>query len=353
MRIAQLAPLAESVPPKGYGGSELVVSLLTDELVKRGHEVTLFASGDSVTDAELISCAPEGLRVAQGIPPTRWHAFNIKAILMLEEMQNQFDIIHNHMGYAALPALRSFKCPTVTTNHNPVYEYCAPIYLACKQLPFISISDAYRRLNYPNDLNYIATVYNGINLDDFKITSEKERKHLLFLGRLCADKGTAEAIQIAKKVGLPIKLAGKVDDNDKEYFEKEIRPLLKEKDVEFIGEVSTNEKAVLYSEAIATLCPIKFEEPFGLVFSESLASGTPVMAFGRGAAPEVISDGETGVIGKTVEDLVKRFGEIEKITPETCRKRVGDHFSKEKMTDGYEKAFEKVVSGAMAHCKSR
>lgn len=353
MRIAQLAPLAESVPPKGYGGSELVVSLLTDELVKRGHEVTLFASGDSVTQAELIACSPEGLRVAAGIPPTRWHAFNIKAILTLEKMQGQFDIIHNHLGYAALPALRNFKCPTVTTNHNPVYDYCADIYLACKNLPFISISEAYRRLNYPDDLNYIATVYNGINLDDFSLESKKERKHLLFLGRLCADKGTAEAIQIAKKVGLPIKLAGKVDDNDKEYFEKEIRPLLNEKDVQFIGEVSTNEKAVLYSEAVATLCPIKFEEPFGLVFSESLASGTPVMAFGRGAAPEVISDGETGVIGKTVEDLVRRFGEIEKITAETCRKRVSDLFSKEKMTDGYEKAFEKVVAGSMVQAKGR
>ncbi len=346
MRIAQLAPLAESVPPRGYGGSELVVSLLTEDLVKRGHEVTLFASADSETEGRLVSCAPEGLR-ASDIPPTRWHAYNIKTLIKLEEMQDQFDIIHNHMGYSALPALNEIRCPSVSTNHNPIYDYCKDIFFAYGKLPFISISDAYRQLNYPNDLNYIATVYNGIDLDDFAIDNSIERKHLLFLGRLCHDKGTKEAIEIARKLGIPIILAGKVDKNDEPYIEEHVKPLLKEPNVEFIGEVSTKQKYELYNSAIATLCPIKFDEPFGLVFSESLACGTPVMAFRRGAAPEVISDGETGVIGESVDELVNRFGEIQNITPQTCRERVAKLFSKEKMTDSYENAFRTVLSRSL------
>ncbi len=346
MRIAQLAPLAESVPPKGYGGSELVVNLLTEELVKRGHEVTLFATANSETEARLIECAPEGLR-ASDIAPTRWHAYNIKALIKLEEMQDQFDIIHNHMGYAALPALSRFKCPVVTTNHNPIYDYCKDIFLAYSKMPLISISNAYRQLNYPNDLNYVATVYNGINLDEFLVDESVERKHLLFLGRLCHDKGTKEAIEIAEKLGMPIVLAGKVDRNDEPYFNEWIKPKLKEPNVKFVGEVSTEQKQALYNSAIATLCPIKFDEPFGLVFSESLASGTPVMAFRRGAASEVISDGETGVIGENVEELVKRFGEIKNFTPQICRERVARHFSKEKMADSYLEAFQNLLSRSL------
>ena len=351
MRIAQLAPLAESVPPKGYGGSELVVHLLTEELAKRGHEVTLFATADSKTEGRLIECAPEGLR-ASDIAPTRWHAYNIKALVQLEEMQEQFDIIHNHMGYAALPALSHFRRPVVSTNHNPLYDYCKDIYFAYGKMPFISISDAYKRLNYPDKVNYITTVYNGINLDDFVLDMSVGRKHLLFLGRLCADKGTREAIEIARKLGLPIVLAGKVDRNDEPYFNECVKPMLKEPNVEFVGEVSTQEKNALYNSAIATLCPINFEEPFGLVFSESLACGTPVMAFRRGAAPEVISDGETGVIGETVDELVQRFGEIEQISPDVCRQRVARLFSKEKMTDAYLKVFQTVISNSLVSTRS-
>ena len=286
MRIAQLAPLAESVPPRGYGGSEQVVSDLTEELIKRGHQVTLFATEDSVTAARLVAVAPEGLR-ASGISPTRFPAYDLKTLLRLENMAGEFDIIHNHMGYSALPFLRNAHCPTVTTIHNPVKDYCSEIFLACRQLPFVSISDAYQRLNYPNELNYVATVYNGINISSFKFDRALHRTNLLFVGRLCHDKGTLEAIQIAKGVGLPLIIAGKVDNNDREYFEKEIQPHLDDVDIKYIGEVSGQEKSALYSSAIATLCPIDFEEPFGLVLAESIASGTPVMAFRRGAVPEV------------------------------------------------------------------
>jgi glycosyltransferase involved in cell wall biosynthesis len=341
MRIAQLAPLAESVPPRGYGGSEQVVSDLTEELVKRGHDVTLFATEDSVTSARLIASAPEGLR-ASNIAPTRFPAFDLKTLLTLESMEKDFDVVHNHMGYIALPMLLNLHCPVVTTIHNPVKDYCADIFFACKNLSYIAISNAYKRLNYPNQLNYLATVYNGINIQAFNYDEGIHRTNLLFVGRICQDKGTLEAIQIAKGVGLPIILAGKVDNNDRQYFEEHIQPLLSDTNVKYIGEVTGQEKSALYSSAIATLCPIAFEEPFGLVLAESLASGTPVMAFNRGAVPEVIADGETGIVGSTVAELINRFGEIQNISRADCRARAERLFSKERMAENYEKVYEQL-----------
>jgi len=352
MRIAQLAPLAESVPPKGYGGSEQVVSDLTEELVKDGHQVTLFATGDSVTSAHLVCCAAEGLRPS-GIAASRWPAYDIRTLLRLEEMQDQFDIIHNHMGYAALSLLDRLDCPSVTTLHNPVKDYCADIFLRFKNLPFASISNAYRRLNYPDDLNYVDTVYNGIDLSSFHYKKSAQRNNLLFVGRMCKDKGTLPAIQIAQKLDLPIILAGKIDNNDRPYFDKEIAHLLNDDRVKYIGEVTGKEKAELYSSAIATLCPIDFEEPFGLVLAESLASGTPVMAFRRGAVPEVISDGETGIVGDTVEELVNRFAEIKGMDSATCRKRVESLFSKESMTKKYQEVYKQIIADSRVCAKPK
>ncbi|MBU6453520.1 MAG: glycosyltransferase family 4 protein [Cyanobacteria bacterium REEB67] len=345
MRIAQVAPLAESVPPQGYGGSELVVSLLTEELIKRGHQVTLFASADSRTSAKLEPCAPQGLR-ASSIPPTRWTAYDQKMLLKLEARASEFDIIHNHLGYAGLPLLRFIDCPTVSTIHNPVRDYCADVYLACKEMPIVAISDAYKRLNYPDDLNYVATVHNGIDISGFDYQESATGNYLLFIGRLCDDKGTAEAIQIARAVNMPIILAGKVDANDQAYFDKNVKPLLSEPGVTYIGEISGDEKNRLYGAATATLCPIKFEEPFGLVFAESLACGTPVLALKRGAAPEVISDGETGVVDYSVEALIKRFDEIARISREKCRRRAADLFSKERMAESYEQVYKNMVDRA-------
>lgn len=342
MRIAQLAPLAEAVPPKFYGGSELVVSLLTEELVKRGHEVTLFASADSETSARLVSSAPTGLRQAEDIPKTRWPAYELKSLLALESMQRQFDIVHSHMGYAALPFLNNLKCSSLSTNHNPVKDYCSEIYLRFRELPFVSISNAYRRLNFPLDLNYIATVYNGIDIS-ISVDLTRVRRYLLFLGRICSDKGTVEAICIARKLGLPILLAGKVDDNDREYFDALVKPLLAEPNVEYVGEIDSIDKAKLYAGAIATLCPIKFDEPFGLVFAESLAAGTPVMAFNRGAAAEVIDDGTTGILGNTEEDLIDRFSEISSMGGDTCRDAVKQRFSKERMANEYEALYYQLL----------
>lgn len=341
LRVAQLAPIVESVPPRGYGGTELVVSLLTEELCKRGHSVTLFASGDSQTSANLISVADRALRLDRDTPVTRWQAFDQRALLKLRQMQSQFDVIHNHMGYQALPFLNGLDCPVVTTNHNPVKDYNRDIYLAFKDMPYVSISDAYRHINLPDDLNYIATVYNGIEVNSFNyIDADCKRDYLLFIGRICADKGTAEAIEIARRKGYPIKVAGKVDVSDRPYFEEKIKPWLDDPDVELIGEVNEVQKVALYSNAYAVVYPINFEEPFGLVMAESLASGTPLLALERGSVSEVLSDGETAVVGKSVSELIDRFDELSKIDRAACRKRAEALFSKERMTDGYEAVYQ-------------
>jgi glycosyltransferase involved in cell wall biosynthesis len=344
MRIAQLASSVEPVPPAGYGGTELVVSNITEELVSRGHEVTLFASGDSSTAAKLVSVTTTALRPS-GEPSRRWAAYDIRTLCELKRMWDQFDIVHNHMGWQALPALAELGIPTVTTNHNLIKPYCAPIYLEYRDLPFVSISDAYRRLNYPDKLNYVATVYNGIDADRFSGTNHRKRDYLLFMGRLCADKGTEKAIEIAKQLKLPLILAGKVDPADQAYYEQHVKPHLDDSCVRYIGEVNHEQKAKLYQRAIATVYTIDFEEPFGLVMVESLASGTPVMALSRGAVSEVLSDRETAVVGQSVEELVNRFAEVKEIDSELCRHRVESLFSKQKMVDAYEKLYCLLAGG--------
>jgi glycosyltransferase involved in cell wall biosynthesis len=343
MRIAQLASSVERVPPEGYGGTEVVVANLTDELVKRGHEVTLFASGDSKTSAKLVSCTKRALRAADE-PARRWAAYDIATLLKLKEMSWQFDVIHNHMGWQALPLLAELGVPVVTTNHNPIKPYCTPIYLHYASMPYVAISQAYKRLNHPDKLNYVATVYNGIDLDRFRRGNGKtKRDYLLFIGRLCEDKGTEPAIEIAEKLHLPIILAGKVDTADQDYFEKKVRPHLSASAVRFVGEVNHREKVALYHHAIATVYPVAFEEPFGLVMAESLASGTPVLAFDRGSVREVLSDGDTAIIGKSVEELIDRFPQVRNIRADQCRKRVEQLFSKERMVDAYEEVYRQVI----------
>jgi len=347
VRIAQLATNIERVPPSGYGGTELIVSLLTEELCKRGHDVTLFATGDSKTSAKLVSVADHPLRKEVFTSPGRWQAFDIRLLMKLEEMQNQFDLIHSHMGWQALPMLEQLKCPTVTTNHNPIKKYCADIYLRYREMPFVAISKAYKSFNYEDILNYVGVVYNGINCDEYEAEIPQKRDYLLFLGRVGRDKGTAHAMDIAHKLGLPLKIAGKVDTSDREYFESEVEPRLeKYPGMEFIGEADLELKRQLYKNAIAVVYPIAFEEPFGLVMAEALASGTPVMALDRGAVREIVSDGETGIVASSVEELISRFPEIQRIKPEVCKSRVRSLFDVKQMTDGYEQVYNSVRSGA-------
>lgn len=343
MRIAQLAPLAESVPPVGYGGTELIVSQLTEDLVAAGHEVTLFASGDSRTNARLVSVVPRALRLDNSIPVRRWQAYDIRLLLELEQRQNEFDIVHNHMGFQALPFLDRLSCACVSTNHNPVKDYCAEIYLAYKHLPYVAISNSYKALNYPSELNYIDTVYNGIDVERFSFESATKRTHLLFLGRICEDKGTVPAIKIAKALNLPLVIAGKVDNADRTYFEEEVKPHLGS-GVEYVGEVNFARKVQLYKEAIAVVYPIAFDEPFGLVMAESLIMGTPVVALDRGSVKEIIADGETGIVASSVDELIARFSELKNISAGACRERALQLFSKSRMTARYESLYQRLLN---------
>jgi glycosyltransferase involved in cell wall biosynthesis len=347
MRIAQLATNVESVPPGGYGGTELIVSLLTEELIARGHEVTLFATGDSKTKARLISTIAGPLRTATDQPSTHWPAFDLRTLIELEKRQGEFDIVHNHMGWQALPCLNNLHkngLSVLSTNHNPVKEYVRDIYFEYAKLPFIAISKSYAHLNYPERINYAATVYNGININVFARSDEEIREGLLFIGRLGQDKGTAKAIDIARALDMPITLAGKVDKNDEDYFQKEVQPRLAAYGkAKFIGEVNLAQKIELYKSAVAVVYPIDFEEPFGLVMAESLAAGTPVMAFDRGSVREVLEDKVTAVIGKTEDDLIKRFPEIKKMSAQACRKRAFDNFSVKKMVDNYEHVYIQLL----------
>lgn len=342
MRIAQLAPLVESVPPEAYGGTELVVHLLTEELVNQGHQVTLFASGDSKTSAHLIAGSEEYLRKQESSNRHRWAAYDINMLTNLRKMQNEFDIIHNHMGWQALPFAELLKVPMVTTNHNPLLDYCRDIYLEYAHVPYVSISDAYRRYNHGDRLNYVATVYNGINIDQYS-TARAPGDFLLFIGRLSKVKGAADAIRIARQLDMPLIMAGKMDLSDEEYYYREVEPeLAKYPGAKHIGEVGPQKKAELYSQAKAVVYPIAFEEPFGLVMAESIASGTPVLALDRGSVREVLTDGETAVIANSIEELVERFAEIEKIEEETCRSRARMLFSKEHMAAGYSEVYKQL-----------
>lgn len=341
MRIAQLSTNVECVPPIGYGGTELIVHYLTEGMLKAGHDVTLFATGDSKTDAKLVSVVAKGLRADDSYRQTQWQAFDIQMMLEVRKRASEFDVIHNHLGYQALPYLEDVDCAVVTTLHNPVKSYCAPVFKAYSHLPYISISDAYRRFNYGDVLNYVATIYNGIDIESFTL-DKQERKYLLFIGRLCKDKGTAEAIDIAEKLNLPLKIAGKVDPLDQEYFDKLIKHRIKPPAVEFIGEVSMEQKLALYNGAIAVVYPIAFEEPFGLVMAEALATNTPVMAFDRGSVREILTDGVTAIIGNTVDDLVNRFDELKKFDRSKCRESAL-RFSNQAMVDNYLNVYQRLL----------
>lgn len=342
MRIAQVAANTEPVPPIGYGGTELVVSLLTEELVKRGHDVTLFATADSVTTAKLISVTKCGLRAEGKYPGTQWAAFDMRTLGRVQDMQDQFDVVHSHMSWSALPYLEKIRPAVLTTMHNQVKPYCEELYFRFGDQPYVAISDSFKSLNHPDRLNYVATIYNGIKVEDFVPADlNRQREFLLFVGRICHDKGTAEAIDVAKKLDMPIKIAGKVDPNDEAYFEKEVKPRLNYAGADFIGEIGHEQKVELYQAAVAVVYPINFNEPFGLVMAEAMAAGTPLMAFDRGSVREILSE-DTAVIGNTVEELVKNFGKIEKIDRQKCIDRVRKLFSVETMVDEYEQLYARL-----------
>lgn len=347
MKIAQLAPLSESVPPKGYGGTELVVSQLTEELIRQGHEVVLFAAGDSRTEAELVSVTPRGLRMDE-VPPHRWCAYETRLILKLLERQNDFDVIHSHLGYMALPHLDRLNVPVVSTNHNPVKQYCEDIYLRYRHLPFVYISDAYKRLNHPDALNYVGRVYNAVDLETYcpgaispDRIGDQKRDYVLFMGRVSHAKGTADAIKVARAIGMPLKIAGKIDVTDRKYYEERVKDELRD-GVEYVGEVDFQQKVDLCRGARAIIYPIHFEEPFGLVMVEGLASGTPLVALERGSVGEILDDKKDAIVGKSVEELIERFHEVDDIRSSDCIAKA-EMFGISRMTAGYIEIYERLI----------
>jgi len=341
MRIAQVAPLYESVPPKLYGGTERVVSILTEELVREGHEVTLFSSGDSETTARLVPVCPESLRLNKECMDQLAHH-----VLMLEQVFSElhnFDIIHFHIDYLHFPLTRRTGAVNVTTLHGRLdIPDLQPLYRNFSEMPVVSISDAQREpLPW---INWQGTVYHGLQEDRFLFHKDSE-EYLAFLGRVSPEKGLDEAIKIAKRAGMKLRIAAKVDNEDKEYFESVIKPMLKDPLIEYIGEIGNPEKCEFLGSAAALLFPINWPEPFGLVMIEAMACGTPVVAYSSGSVPEVLEDGVTGFLVNNVDTAAEAVGRLPEIERSRCRHTFEQRFSARRMAQDYLAIYEKLIGG--------
>jgi glycosyltransferase involved in cell wall biosynthesis len=344
MRIAQVAPLFERVPPHAYGGTERVVSYVTEELVARGHSVTLFASGDSITRARLVAGCPESLRL--NAPLRDPVAVHIAMLLDVYARAAEFDVIHCHTDYLGLPLTRGAAAPTVLTLHGRLdMPDVHPLYRAFPDVSFVSISDAQRAPL--TGVRWAATVHHGLPRTLYRF-HDTPGKYLAFLGRISPEKCPDAAIRIAVRAGIPLRIAAKVDRPDRDYFDTVVRPLLDHPLVEFLGEVSDRDKEALLGGALAMLFPVDWPEPFGMVVIEALACGTPVVARRRGSVPELVDEGRTGFVCETEDEMVAALGRIGSIDRATCRAEFERRFSAEAMVDGYLGVFERVRSGAKA-----
>ena len=341
MRIAQFAPLWETVPPKKYGGTELVVYVLCEELARRGHEVTLFASGDSRTSANLEAVIEKPMRESDFLNVS---CYENMAIARLLEMKDSFDIVHNHMGPSFIPFSNLLGIPIVNTLHGAfINEEDINFCMKFTDSPFVSISDSQRE-GAP-DLNYVSTVYNGIQVEKYSYQEEPDTQnpYIAFLGRLSVEKGVHHAIKLAKETGHKLIIAGKVDKADKQYYESEIKHLIDGKQIVYIGELGHDDKVELLQNAFMTVHPVIWPEPFGLVMAESMACGTPVLALNKGSIPEVVKHKVTGFVENDIDSLIKRVKEVENIDRRACRKHVEDNFSAARMTEGYLAVFRKLI----------
>jgi glycosyltransferase involved in cell wall biosynthesis len=341
MKIAQIAPLWERVPPPAYGGIELVVALLTDELVARGHDVTLFASGDSITSAKLASVYDRALRLDPDI--REYEIYDMLNLGKVYAKAEEFDIIHSHIGCAALTYAKLCKqTPTVHTLHGIFTRDNSKLYSYAKDQPYISISNSQREPSL--DLNCVATVYNSIRVSDHHFFPQPDAPaYLAFLGRMSHEKGPQQAIEIAKRVGIPLKMAGKIDPVDKAFFTEHIAPHIDGEFIQFLGEANHTQKNNLMGKALATLFPITWREPFGLVMIESMAAGTPVIGINMGSVSEVIADGTSGFVCQDLDECVAAVAKIDSIDRQNCRDYVSHKFGVQVMTDGYEAVYRQVL----------
>lgn len=339
MRIAQVAPLYESVPPQQYGGTERVVSYLTEELVRQGHEVTLFASADSVTSARLAAQCSRSLRLDPHVVDRMAHH-----VLMLERVfagAAEFDIIHFHVDYLHFPLSRRDTTAQLTTLHGRLdLPDLQPLFREFADMPVVSISNAQRR---PLPAAYwLGTVHHGLPGDMYRL-HEGAGKYLAFLGRISPEKRLDRAIAIAGRAGVPLRIAAKVDAVDRDYFEARIRPLLKRPGIEYIGEIGDADKNAFLGDALAFLFPIDWPEPFGLVMLEAMACGTPVIAYHHGSVPEVIESGVNGFIVDGLEAAVKAVEQAASLDRRSCREAFERHFTVDRMASDYVRIYERLV----------
>src|SRR5438874_473291 len=322
MRIAQVAPLYERVPPLYYGGTERIVSYLTEELIRQGHQLTLFASGESLTEGSLVAFCDRSLRLNPDCDD--YMAYHFLQLEQVFQLANSFDVIHFHIDYLHFPLSRRQGMPNVTTLHGR-----------------FDIADSQR--NPLPWLNWQGTVHHGIPVDLYKCKKD-QGNYLAFLGRISPEKRVDRAIEIAKLANMKLKIAAKIDAVDREYMEREIRPLLDHPLIEFIGEIGEREKQEFLGNAYALLFPIDWSEPFGLVMIEAMACGTPVVAFLRGSVPEVIDEGVTGFIVQSIEEAVVALERIQHFDRERCREVFERRFSATRMANDYVKIYEKLLA---------
>jgi glycosyltransferase involved in cell wall biosynthesis len=347
MRIAQIAPLHESVPPKLYGGTERVVSWLTEELVKRGHEVTLFASGDSETIARLVPFRDQAMRLDPTVIDTV--APHILMVEKVFQMAGQFDVIHGHIDYYPFSlARRHPDIPFIATLHGRLDIHALqPIYQEFSDIPLVSISQTQR--NPLPFANWVGNVYHGLPLD-LHTFSEQPGDYLAFLGRVSPEKGLDTAIEIATRVGMPLKASIKIDQADRQYYESYIRPIIERNpQVELLGELKEHEKTAFLGNARAVLFPIRWPEPFGLVMIESMACGTPVIATRFGSVPEVMEHGKSGFIVDTVDEAVEAVEQISTLSRQQVRQVFEKRFSVERMAENYEVVYATIRSRTSAN----
>lgn len=340
MKIAQVAPLYESVPPKFYGGTERIVSYLTEELVRLGHKVTLFASGDSKTSATLTAIVPEALRLnlrcEDNLAP---HIVQLNQVM---KMSSEFDFIHFHTDYLSFPFASNLRTPHVTTLHGKLsIPELQLIYNEFRNEPVVCISDD--QCKPLPQAHFVGRVHHGLPVSLFRLQKEK-KNYFAFLGRISPEKRCDRAIEIAIATNTPIKIAAKVDNADKEYYEREIKHLLSHPLVEYIGEINEQQKQEFLGEAKALLFPIDWSEPFGIAMIESMACGTPVIAWNNGSVPEIIEDGKTGFIVNTIAEAIRAAEHLFKIDNEKVRKCFENRFTAERMANQYLEIYQKLIS---------
>lgn len=338
MRVAIIAPLWERIPPEGYGGIEIYIYDLVEGLIKKGIDVTLFASKDSQTKAHLEPICPRGLRTDYLVKnPQAYYSLMMGRVF---SKADKFDIIHNHTDHNALPYSQFIDVPMVTHLHGPFVPERVKVYKEYNNTYFISISK--NQQQQQPKLNYVANIYHGIPVEKFEF-NDKPGDHLVWLGRISPQKDTRGAIEVARRTGRKLILAGKIDKVDEEYYEEEVRPYIDGEQIHYIGELGFADKIGFLKDAWCMLMPLTWQEPFGLVMIEALACGTPVIASNMGSVPEIIQDGKTGFIVSSISQMIKKVDEISKISRRACRKYVEKNFTQEKMISEHIKAYKEVI----------